>query len=47
VGTDDLAGGPGRGEVTDDMVEEFHKKYDKRLTKAERELLVSWIRRQS
>lgn len=32
------------GEVTDEMIEEFHAKYDQRLTRDQRDLLVQWIR---
>ena len=33
-----------RGEVTDDMVAEFHAKYRNRLSQKERDALVAWIR---
>lgn len=32
------------GEVTDEMVEEFHKAYKNKLTKEERDPLVRWPR---
>ena len=33
-----------RGEITDEMVEEFHHRYKGRLSQAERDALVKWIR---
>jgi trans-aconitate methyltransferase len=33
-----------RGEITEDMIDAFHKKYEHRLTTEERDALVTWIR---
>ena len=33
-----------KGEVTDEMVEQFNQKYAGRLSQQEREALVTWIR---